>query len=100
MITTIYHSQFNDQFERTNQIIKIVLQYALEEALNANFINFLLAFKQMFNNSINAFTRQTSNEIVYEFNLIDSFDMIIDSDARKFEAEHKIHQQKTQDLIT
>ena len=53
----------------------------------------------MFNNSINAFTEQISNEIIYEFNLADSFDMIADDDAKKFETEYKIHQQKAQDLI-
>ena len=45
----------------------------------------------MFNNNINAFTEQTSNKIIYEFNLTDSFDMIVDSNAREFEAEYKIH---------
>ena len=59
MITTVYHSQFNSQSEHTNQIAEIVLQYALEEALNADFIDFLPAFKQMFNNSMNASTDQT-----------------------------------------
>ena len=54
----------------------------------------------MFNNSVNAFTDQTLNEIIYEFNLANSFDMIINDDAKKFEAECKIHQQKTQDSIT
>ena len=53
----------------------------------------------MFNNSVNAFTDQTLNEIIYEFNLADSFDMITDDDAKKFETEHKIHQQKVQDSI-
>ena len=55
-ITIVYHSQFDDQFKCTNQIIKIALQYALEEALTADFTDFLSAFKQMFNNSINIFT--------------------------------------------
>ena len=53
----------------------------------------------MFNNNINAFTEQISNEIIYEFNLADFFDMIADDDARKFEIKHKIHQQKIQDAI-
>ena len=99
MIIIVYHSQFDDQFECTNQIIEIILQYILEKASNADFIDFLSEFKQMFNNSINAFIRWISNEIIYEFNLADSFDMIADDDARKFEVEHKIHQQKTQDTI-
>ena len=54
----------------------------------------------MFNNNINAFIRQISNEIIYEFNLTDFFDVIADDNARKFEVKHKIHQQKTQDAIT
>ena len=53
----------------------------------------------MFNNSINAFTEQTLNEIIYKFNLTDSFDVIADDDAKKFETEHKIHQQEVQDSI-
>ena len=45
MITTIYYSQSDDQSEHINQIAEIVLQYALEKASNANFIDFLSAFK-------------------------------------------------------
>ena len=56
-ITTVYHSQFNNQFECINQITEIILQYALEKASNADFTDFLSEFKQMFNNSINAFIR-------------------------------------------
>src|SRR5437667_3316050 len=92
IITTIYHSQSDDQFEYTNQIIKIVLQYILEEVLTADFTDFLSTFKQMFNNNINTFTKQISNEIIYKFNLTDFFDMIADDDAREFEAECKIYQ--------
>ena len=94
----IYHSQSDDQSEHTNQITEIVLQYALEEALNADFINFLPVFKQVFNNSMNAFTEQISNKIIYRFNLADSFDIIADSKAKKFETEHKIHQQEAQGI--
>ena len=74
--------------------------YALERASNTDFTDFLSEFKWVFNNSINAFIRWTSNEIIYRFNLTNSFDMIADDNAREFEVEHKIHQQKTQDSIT
>src|SRR5947207_9952970 len=100
IITMIYHSQSDSQSECINQTVEIVLQYVLKDVLNADFIDFLSTFKQVFNNSINAFIRQISNEIIYEFNLADFFDVITDSNARKFEAEHKIHQQKIQDAIT
>ena len=53
----------------------------------------------MFNNNINTFTEQTSNKIIYEFNLINSFNVIADDNARNFEVKHKIHQQEVQDLI-
>ena len=53
----------------------------------------------MFNNSMNTFIDQTLNKIIYEFNLADFFDMITDNDAKKFETECKIYQQKAQDSI-
>ncbi len=49
---------------------------------------------------MNAFTEQTFNEIIYEFNLTNFFDVIVDNNAKKFETEYKIHQQEAQDLIT
>ena len=48
---------------------------------------------------MNTFTDQILNEIIYEFNLADSFDMITDDDAKKFEMKYKIYQQKAQDSI-
>src|SRR5436190_14634627 len=99
MIIMIYHSQFNSQSEYINQIAEIILQYTLKEALNADFTDFLSAFKQMFNNNVNTFIDQILNEIIYEFNLADFFDVITDDDAKKFETEHKIHQQKVQNSI-
>ena len=99
IIITIYHSQFNSQLEHTNQTAEVVLQYVLKDISDADFTDFLSAFKQIFNNSINTFTDQTFNEIIYEFNFADFFNVISDSNVRKFEAEYKIHQQETQDLI-
>ena len=70
------------------------MQYALEKASNTDFIDFLSEFKQIFNNSINAFIEWISNKIIYKFNLTNFFDMIADDNARKFEVKHKIHQQE------
>ena len=53
----------------------------------------------MFNNSINAFIRQISNEIIYEYNLTDFFDVITDRAVKEFETECKIHQQEAQNSI-
>ena len=95
MIIIIYHSQSNNQSECINQTVEIVLQYVLKDVLNADFIDFLSTFKQVFNNSINAFIRQISNEIIYEFNFMNFFDMIINKVMKEFETEYKIHQQET-----
>ena len=67
--------------------------------MTADFTDFLSTFKWVFNNNINVFIEQISNEIIYKFNLTDFFDVIADDDAKKFETEHKIHQQEIQDLI-
>ena len=92
MITTVYHSQSDSQSECTNQTVEVILQYILKNILNADFIDFLSAFKQIFNNNINTFIRQISNEIIYRFNLMNFFDMITDEAVKEFETEYKIHQ--------
>src|SRR6266487_4088932 len=99
IIITVYHSQSDDQSEHTNQIAEVVLQYILKDALNADFTDFLSAFKQVFNNNINAFIRQISNEIIYKYNLTNFFDMITDRTAKEFKTECKIHQQEAQNSI-
>ena len=53
----------------------------------------------MFNNSVNTFTDQTLNKIIYEFNFADFFSMIINDNAKKFKIKHRIHQQEAQDSI-
>ena len=75
------------------------MQYVLEKASNTDFINFLSAFKQVFNNNINAFIKQISNEIIYEYNLMNFFDIITDRAVKEFKTEYKIHQQEVQNSI-
>jgi hypothetical protein len=53
----------------------------------------------VFNNSINASTGRSPNEIIYGFNLADSFDVVTKDDAQEFEAKRKVHQQEAQDSI-
>ena len=66
----------------------------MKNVSNTNFINFLSTFKWVFNNNINAFIEWILNEIIYEYNFTDFFDIIIDRAAKKFEIEYKIHQQE------
>src|SRR6266480_3537406 len=94
--TTAYHAQSDDQSKQINQMMKIALHFAQERNSNTEFIKFLSAFKQVFNNSFNIFTDCFLNEIIYNFKLADSFDIIIIDTAEDFETQQKIHQQKAQ----
>ena len=97
--TTAYHAQSDDQSEQINQTMKIALCFAQERNSDIEFIKFLSAFKQVFNNSFNVSTNYFFNEIIYNFKLADSFDIVTASTAEDFETQQKIHQQKAQDSI-
>ena len=98
-IITAYHVQSDDQSEQINQIMKIALHFVQERNSDTEFIKFLSAFKQVFNNSFNIFTSCFLNEIIYNFKLADSFDIMTADAAEDFEIQQKIHQQKIQNSI-
>ena len=80
-------------------MMKIALHFAQERNSDTEFIEFLSAFKQVFNNNFNIFTDHFLNEIIYDFKLADSFDIVTADAAEDFETQQKIHQQKAQDSI-
>jgi len=80
-------------------MMKIALCFAQERNSDIEFIEFLSAFKQVFNNSFNVSTDCFLNEIIYNFKLADLFDIMTADAAKDFETQQKIHQQKTQDSI-
>ena len=96
---TAYHAQSDDQSEQINQMIKIALCFAQERNSDTEFIKFLSAFKQVFNNNFNVFTDCSLNEIIYSFKLADLFDIVTTDAVEDFETQQKIHQQKAQDSI-
>ena len=85
--TTAYHVQSDDQSEQINQTMKITLYFAQERNFDTEFIEFLLTFKQVFNNSFNIFTDCSFNEIIYDFKLADSFDIVTTDAAEDFEIQ-------------
>ena len=97
--TIAYHVQSDDQLEWINQTMKIALHFAQERNSDTEFIKFLSAFKWVFNNSFNVFTDCFLNEIIYDFKLADSFNIMTADTAEDFEIQQKIHQQKVQDSI-
>ena len=79
--------------------MKIALCFAQERNSDIKFIEFLSAFKQVFNNNFNIFINYFFNEIIYDFKLADLFDIMITDIVEDFEIQQKIHQQKAQNLI-
>ena len=67
--------------------MKIALCFAQERNSDTEFIKFLSAFKQVFNNSFNVFTDCFFNEIIYDFKLADSFDIVTADTAEDFEIQ-------------
>ena len=80
-------------------MIKIVLYFVQEKNSDTEFIEFLSAFKWVFNNNFNVFTDCFLNEIIYDFKLADLFDIMTTDAAEDFETQWKIHQQKAQNSI-
>ena len=64
---TIYHFQTNEQFERTNQTIKIVLRYLIVDDSNVNWVKIVSSFQFDFNNASNVFIDQTLNQLKFDF---------------------------------
>ena len=85
--TTAYHVQFDSQSEQINQTMKIILYFAQERNSDTEFIEFLSAFKQVFNNNFNVFTNCFFNEIIYSFKLANSFNIMITDTAEDFEIQ-------------
>ena len=65
--------------------MKITLYFVQERNSDTEFIEFLSAFKWVFNNNFNVFTDHFFNEIIYDFKLADSFDIITADAAENFE---------------
>lgn len=73
LLFTAYHSQTNELSERSNQTVKIALRFFIIENLETNWVTILSLMQIDFNNSSNAFTGLSSNEIIYDFKIRDVF---------------------------
>jgi hypothetical protein len=67
LISIVYHSQIDDQSERTNQTIEIALRYLLTSNSNLFWHETLSTLQQTFMNTM-TFTKHISNQILYETN--------------------------------
>ena len=79
----VYHSQTNDQSERTNQIVEIVLRYALTINLDLDWMIFLSILRARLNNFFNASIDLSSNEIIMRSKTRDSFALLRHDESSK-----------------
>ena len=64
---TVYHAQTDEQSKRTNQTVKIAIRFLI--TVNIDIIFVLSCLQAQLNNFSNAFTKRSSNEIVYDFKM-------------------------------
>jgi hypothetical protein len=67
LISIVYHSQTDDQSERTNQTIEIALRYLLTSNSNLSWHEALSSLQQTLMNIITS-TKYVSNKVLYEMN--------------------------------
>ena len=82
LISIVYHSQTNEQFERSNQTVEIAVRFLTASELNISAV--LSSIQAQFNNSSNATTDLTLNQIVYEFKIREAISFINDQTFEEF----------------
>ena len=75
LYSTTYHSQTDEQSERTNQTIEIALRFLISTLKHSNqWFEILLSIQRDFNNSSSS-TNQSSNEIAYDFTSVQALNL-------------------------
>ena len=72
LMSTAYHSQIDDIFERTNQTIEITIRFLITNYSNINFVLTLSSLQAQFNNFVNVAIDLSHNEINYDFKIRDA----------------------------
>ena len=76
LIITMYYVQTNEQNERINQTIEIVIRFLLTKNSNIDWMNVLFNMQFDFNNVFNVIIDQTFNQFKYEFSSRDLTSLI------------------------
>jgi hypothetical protein len=97
---TAYHSSTNDQFERTNQTIEIVIRFTLMKDQKTNFIKIISFIQSFMNNSSNTFTKLSFNEILYDFKVAKSLNLLNDCNSfTKLKEKRKMFRSEVEQAI-
>ena len=95
LISTVYHSQTDDQSERINQFIEIVLRFHVIAHSNDEWIDVLSFIQVENNNVVHVIIDYVSNELVYEFKINDTLNMLT---KLLFEKYNQLRQIKRDDV--
>ncbi len=107
--TIVYHFSTDDQSKRTNQTVKIALRFALMQDQITNFTKLLSSIQASMNNSVNAFIDLSFNEVLYDFKVIETLNMLdfavlirVDDEnsLTTLEQEREILRKKTEEAIS
>ena len=96
LILIVWHSQINDQFEKTNEIIEIVLWFHIMIFSNENW-NEILSYLQARNNNVtHVFIDYAFNELIYDFKVNDNVDLLTNLSSKNYNRLRLIKREKTQ----
>ena len=72
LISTAYHAQTNEQFEKSNQTVEIAIRFLYSNDFDVNIVSALSTIQSQLNNSFNVSTDFALNEIIYDFKVRDT----------------------------
>ena len=96
---TIWHSQTNEQFERTNQIIEIVIRFHITTHSNDDWTKILFFLQTENNNVKHVITDFAFNELIYEFKINDTFEMLSDLSSENFNRLRQIKREEIESIM-
>ena len=85
LFSAAYHPQTNDLSEKMNQIFEIALRYVIAVNSDVDWKKILPALQMSFNNSSNAITSRSSNEVCYGFKVREVIHVAIDVKAKNLD---------------
>ena len=77
MTSTTYYFQIDKIFEKTNQIVEIIIRFFIINYSNINFVLTLSIFQIQINNFANVIIDLSTNEINYEFKIRETLSNLI-----------------------
>ena len=100
LIFTTYHSQIDEQFERTNQIIEIIFRFHIIAHSNDDWTKILL-YLQIENNNVKQFTiNYVFNKLTYEFKINDAINILVDFLSKNYDKLRLIKRENVEIVMT